>query len=182
MAIPKKLILIASLLAIVMMSIVGFGLWWWLALDFLDPQPIAFNHKLHLDKIQGVVCVDCHHFVETQTYAGIPSKHVCFDCHDPLADEEDKEADVFQPKFADLMAYAATDGDIPWHRTFTTRDDVFFSHRRHVVVAEIDCEECHDMPTRTEPPTRGPDFISMRTCLNCHEEKEASEDCVACHR
>ncbi len=149
----------------------------------LPPQPIAFNHRLHLERAQGITCQDCHQLAATQTYAGIPSKYVCFGCHDPEADKNDPAADRSKPAFAALMSFASSEGDIPWHRVTATRADVFFSHRRHVSVAKLDCRVCHgDMPARTRPPSRGPIVIRMNTCLACHRDRNASVDCVSCHR
>lgn len=148
--------------------------------DSLPRQPIAFNHKLHLERVQGIACQDCHSFASSQYFAGIPSKHVCFGCHDPT--DEDPEADAGKPRFAELISFAASDGDIPWHRVTASRDDVFFSHRRHVTVAGIECRRCHPrMPDRTSPPTREI-VMRMNTCLDCHRETNTSVDCIACHR
>ncbi|MBI4605241.1 MAG: cytochrome c3 family protein [Planctomycetes bacterium] len=151
--------------------------------DRLPPQPIAFNHRLHLERAQGIACLDCHSSATSQTYAGIPGKAICFGCHDPDPDPDDASADARKPAFDTLMAFAKDEGDIPWRRVTATREDVFFSHRRHVAVAKIDCRRCHgDMPERTSPPTHGPIVISMDECLSCHEETKASADCVSCHR
>jgi hypothetical protein len=178
----NRYILLGSLALVTVMGGVALGAWL-LEPEALPPQPIAFNHKLHLERAQGIVCQDCHQFVTTQTYAGLPSKFLCFDCHDPYGDESDVDADVNQPRFADLMVFSMADTDIPWHRVTTTREDVFFSHRMHVTVAGLDCRECHPrMPDRTRPPTRGPIQIAMDTCIDCHEENGASVDCVSCHR
>lgn len=156
---------------------------WFRGGGVLEPQPIAFNHALHLERAQGIVCADCHQFVNTETYAGIPSKWICLDCHDAYGDESDPEAEVNRPEFAELMQFARSDEEIPWHRVTATREDVFFSHRRHVTVGELECTECHpDMPSRTEPPTRGPIVMAMDTCIGCHEERNQATDCVACHR
>jgi hypothetical protein len=149
----------------------------------LPPQPIEFNHRLHMERAQGITCEDCHHFVASQPYAGIPSKHVCFDCHDPSADAADVDADANKPQFATLMSFRDTQEDIPWHRVTGTRPDVFFSHRMHVTVADLDCRQCHAaIADSTRPSSHGPEIIEMETCLRCHEEHGASEDCVACHR
>ncbi|MHC4413785.1 MAG: cytochrome c3 family protein [Planctomycetota bacterium] len=149
----------------------------------LPPQPIAFNHKLHLERAQGITCEDCHQFVTSQVYAGLPSKFICFDCHDVDADESDNGPDADRSELTALAGYADAEGDIPWHRVTATREDVFFSHRMHVTVARIDCRECHPkMPDRTSPPTRGPLQIEMDTCIGCHEDNGASVDCVSCHR
>jgi predicted CXXCH cytochrome family protein len=149
----------------------------------LPPQPIAFNHRLHLERVQGIECQDCHQYATSETFAGLPSKHVCFGCHDPDAGGEDAEADARKPQFATLMAFSGTEGDIPWHRVTACREDVFFSHRRHVKVAEIDCRQCHsEIPDRTSPPTRGPIEMAMSTCIECHRRANSSVDCISCHR
>lgn len=183
MRIRKMQIIVGVPIAALVLSGVAFGIWWYNVLPKLPQQPIAFNHQIHIERIQGVVCPDCHQFVEKQTYAGLPSKFLCFDCHDPFADEEDKNADAFKPEFATLMAFAEVPNDIPWHRVTYTREDVFFSHRRHVIVGDLECRECHPkMPDRTTPLDRGPIEMEMDTCLDCHEENNASVDCVSCHR
>jgi hypothetical protein len=181
MATNMKYAIIGVVSITLVVSIVALGAWVQ-GPGTLQPQPIAFNHKVHIEQA-GLSCPECHQFVTSQHYAGLPSKYICFDCHDPDADEDDSEADAFNPKFADLMAFGKTDGDIPWHRVTINREDVFFSHRRHVTAAKLDCRECHkDMPDRTSPPTRGPVQMSMDTCINCHEQNAASVDCVSCHR
>lgn len=178
----RKFIFPIGGLAVLAIAVVVFGAWVRLP-GKLPPQPIAFNHRIHLERIQGVTCDLCHQFVLSQTYAGLPSKYICFDCHDPDADEGDTEADAFKPQFETLMAFVNADEDIPWHRVTAMPEDVFFSHRRHVTVAKLDCRECHpNMPDRTTPPDRGPIEMSMDTCLQCHEQRGASVDCVACHR
>ncbi len=182
MTIGNRYIVLGSLALVPVIGGVAVGAWL-LEADTLPPQPIAFNHKLHLERAQGIACQDCHQFVTSQTYAGLPSKFLCFDCHDAYADESDTEADANKPEFADLMEFATTEDDIPWHRVTTNPQDVFFSHRMHVTVAGLDCRECHPkMPDRTSPPTRGPVQIEMDTCIDCHEENGASVDCVSCHR
>ncbi len=149
----------------------------------LPPQPIAFNHRLHLERAQGITCQDCHQLAATHTYAGLPSKYICFGCHDAETDASDPASDKSKPAFARLMAFAGTDGDIPWHRVTALRPDVFFSHRRHVTVGKVACRTCHaGIPDGTSPPTRGPITMSMYTCLQCHRKSNVSTDCVACHR
>ncbi|MHC4767021.1 MAG: hypothetical protein ACYTF2_18170, partial [Planctomycetota bacterium] len=74
----NKYILLGSLVLVLVLGGVAVGAWL-LDADTLPPQPIAFNHKLHLERVQGITCQDCHQFVASQTYAGLPSKVVCFD-------------------------------------------------------------------------------------------------------
>jgi c(7)-type cytochrome triheme protein len=152
------------------------------AMKDLPAQPIAFNHRLHLEKAQGITCADCHSFVTTETYAGLPSKQLCFDCHE-VEDPGESEASEMHAELVALMRFADVEHDIPWERVTETPSHVFFSHRRHVAVAGIDCADCHPtMAERTVPPTRGPIVMKMDVCLDCHEAQDASEDCVACHR
>lgn len=147
----------------------------------LAPQPLDFNHRLHLERVQGVRCENCHLFANSRHFAGVPSKRLCFGCHEP--EGEGADTDAKKPAFAELMSFADTEGDIPWRRVTASHEDVFFSHRRHVKVAEIDCRRCHpDIPDRTSPPTEGLIEMSMDTCIECHRESNASVDCIACHR
>jgi len=149
--------------------------------DVLPEQPIAFNHHLHLEKVQGIECVDCHRFAQTEAYAGIPSKDLCLECHeaDVAGDTGGGETDS---RFEELKALVEADGDIAWVRVTGVPDDVFFSHRRHVSAESLDCRECHaDMPERTSPPRRA-NRMRMSACTGCHELNGKSEDCIDCHR
>jgi len=139
-------------------------------------QPIAFNHNVHVREA-SLSCTDCHKDVNAHSYAGIPGKTACLECHD--IDEEEGT----HPEKDRLFRYADTDDDIPWVRVAVTRPDVFFSHRRHVVAADMDCLECHPgQPSLTQPPATVELVMTMTDCIKCHEEKGASIDCLACHR
>ncbi len=139
-------------------------------------QPIEFNHAVHLEKA-GMECAECHTDAMTGVYAGLPGKDLCLDCHD--IDEEDHS----QPEKARLFAFEESDDDIPWVRVAVTRPDVYFSHRRHVSSAGLDCLECHtDQAGLTRPPARARLVMTMTACIECHEKNGASEDCLACHR
>lgn len=139
-------------------------------------QPVQFNHSVHVNEA-GMQCINCHTDAETSVYAGLPRKEVCFDCHD--IDEESET----HPEKDKLFAYAETDDDIPWTRVAVTRPDVFFSHRRHVRAANIDCLECHtDQATLTAPPTTTRLVFRMNGCLDCHRKCGAGTDCLNCHR
>ena len=142
----------------------------------LVEQPLLFNHAVHIDEA-GAQCLDCHKDAESDTVAGLPGKEVCFDCHDI-----DEEADTHAEKDL-LFAYYERDDDLPWGRVEVTRPDVYFSHRRHVTSAKMDCLECHPkQPTLTSPPQYASLVMTMDDCLACHEEQRASVDCLACHR
>lgn len=139
-------------------------------------QPILFNHTLHVNEA-GLQCADCHGDAETHMHAGFPAKQVCMDCHD-IDDEEGSH-----PEKDKLFAFDEDTREIPWVRVAVTRPDVFFSHRRHVRTAKLDCLVCHvDQPTLSEPPSTARLVMSMNECITCHQENKASSDCLACHR
>ncbi len=135
-------------------------------------QPIAFNHKLHAEN--GLECVDCHPYFEEQASSGRPSLETCQSCHDEPQGESKEEKK--------LMEYIKSGNEIEWQRLYRAPEDVYFSHRRHVVLGKIECKTCHgDIGESSKPPYK-PLKITMKNCMNCHEEKGATNDCVACHR
>lgn len=139
-------------------------------------QPIEFNHVVHLDDA-GISCEECHTNAARSVYAGLPGKDMCLDCHDI-----DEEADS-HPEKDKLFVFDESDEDIPWRRVAVTRPDVYFSHRRHVTSAKLDCLECHvDQRTLSIPPRTIRLVMSMDACIECHEQSDASTDCLACHR
>jgi len=139
-------------------------------------QPIAFSHAVHIGEA-NVQCVDCHLNAESERSAGIPGKQICFDCHD--IDEEEGS----NPEKDKLFAFDERDDEIPWQRVAITRPDVFFSHRRHVTSAKLDCLVCHkNQDTLTTPPKRSRHVMPMANCLACHAKNGMPEDCNACHR
>ncbi len=139
-------------------------------------QPIAFNHAVHVGGA-SLVCVDCHTDAGTRRDAGIPGKRVCFDCHDP-----DQEAGK-HPQKDKLFSFAKSDAEVPWIRVAATRPDVFFSHRRHVGAAGMECLDCHaGQPSLTAPPSTVRLVMTMTSCIACHERKAVSTDCLVCHR
>lgn len=139
-------------------------------------QPIAFNHRLHAEKAMLDCTTLCHAGVKTEVFAGLPSKDVCFECHDP-----DEESD--KPELTRLAEFVDLDQDIPWQRVAVTRPDVFFSHRRHVVSGGIACDRCHPGVAEASLPLSEVTLVlKMNQCLDCHEHDGADVDCLACHR
>ncbi len=140
-------------------------------------QPIQFNHKLHVDPEGeiGMACSDCHLYYKTQHNSGRPVLSVCTDCHQ--VEETDK------PELKKLMGYIEKASEVPWERIYYLPDHVAFSHRIHTQAAEIKCEVCHgNMAERTAPPSRPLVAHTMSFCMDCHRERQASLDCLACHK
>ena len=136
-------------------------------------QPIKYNHKKHIEA--GLDCVDCHTHVRDGARATIPTLGDCMECHeDPQSDSKEEEI---------LRTLAANGIHYPWKQVAKMPEDVLFSHRRHVALAEIECQECHGMIQELEePPKKTAIKLTMKFCMNCHEEKAADNDCIACHR
>ncbi len=139
-------------------------------------QPIAFNHAVHLSGAD-MQCIECHTGAESGRYAGLPRKAVCLDCHD--IDEEEGS----HPEKTKLFAFDESDEEIPWRRVAVSAPHVFFSHRRHVSAAGLDCLVCHsEQPALTAPPSVARLVMTMTDCIDCHEKNQVSSDCLACHR
>jgi hypothetical protein len=137
-------------------------------------QPIAFNHRLHIEEV-GADCTDCHLYARTGVRATIPNLKVCAECHEEAVTDSQEEAR--------LVEYIAEEEPIPWQKVTFVPDHVYFSHRRHAVIAEIECETCHGpMAEREEPVTRASPAITMEACMACHQRAEVSNDCWRCHR
>lgn len=140
-------------------------------------QPVAFNHQIHATRASLDCTTVCHSAAPTEVHAGMPSKEVCFECHDP--DEETSD----NPAKTQLASYVDLEGDIPWKRVAVTAPDVFFSHRRHVTSGKIECVRCHPgVAEASESLSRVSLVLRMAACLDCHEHERADVDCLACHR
>lgn len=145
------------------------------------PQPsdlATFNHAKHVEF--EIECEMCHTGVKQQARAGVPSIQICRECH-----ESDSADDLGGTPNARLItAHLESGEELWWPRLYRLPDHVVFSHQRHVVFGEVECETCHGDIARTttlpgEPVRR---TLSMDGCLACHEAKGADVDCLACHR
>lgn len=137
-------------------------------------QPIAFNHKKHAGEL-ALPCAACHQFVETQAFAGLPQTETCMTCHAaPLTQNPEEEK---------IRNYTARKERIPWQRIYRMPGDVFFSHRRHVVLGKVECATCHGgMAEQITPPPQPLVHQTMEWCIACHQKNSASVDCNGCHR
>ncbi len=141
------------------------------AASLAQQQPIAFPHNTHMKF--GMSCLDCHIGADTRAAAGIPSVRKCMLCHAKLAREK--------PEVQKVIAYANKKIEIPWVRVYSFSPDahVKFRHAPHYE-AGITCSTCHGDMTRATIAKRTVTH-NMGTCLTCHRQKHASEDCAACH-
>jgi cytochrome c7-like protein len=134
-------------------------------------QPIAFNHKIHIQN--GLQCADCHTGVTQGSNAGIPSVSFCMACHQVIA--------ASNPEIKKLTAYVAKGQDVPWQRVywFYPEMHVRFQHAPHIRNG-IACEQCHGDMSKQTVAVRTTD-LTMNFCLSCHRSKGVSVDCITCH-
>jgi hypothetical protein len=136
-------------------------------------QPIAFNHRVHVED-QELECSMCHPFYESEASSGMPGAATCAMCHlEPQGESVAERA---------LVARLQAGEPLEWGRLFRQPPHVFYSHRRHVVVAGLQCEVCHGQIGLSERPPSQATPMSMEACLDCHVREQASADCTACHR
>ncbi len=138
------------------------------------PQPVAFNHLKHTSDL-GLACDFCHKYVRSGAHAGLPDAGTCSMCHRALQGDSAEAARVTELLEA---------GDpLQFNKLFRLPDHVFYTHRRHVGIAELECANCHGAIADTErPPERALVRVSMDYCMDCHRERGQTLDCNACHR
>ncbi|MEE9117347.1 MAG: cytochrome c3 family protein [Calditrichia bacterium] len=137
-------------------------------------QPIQYNHKLHVEEAD-LTCLDCHQNANTLSRASIPNISICGDCHDDVESENIEERKVAE--------YVVNGANIPWVQVHYVPDHAYFSHRRHVKLAQIECTTCHGDVSQMEKPFIDAFVVmEMEWCMDCHETRNVTKDCYACHR
>ncbi len=137
-------------------------------------QPIKYSHKIHIEEAE-LECTDCHIYVEKNARATIPNIEICADCHsdEPLGDSAEE---------VKLLEYISNNKRIPWVQIYNVPDHVYFSHRRHVKIGELNCKSCHgNVAELQEPASHQLVKISMDNCIDCHREHDVARDCIGCH-
>ncbi|NIN09968.1 MAG: hypothetical protein GTN62_00995 [Gemmatimonadales bacterium] len=138
------------------------------------PQPVAFNHRKHTQDL-GLNCEFCHAYVRTGAHAGLPDAQTCSMCHQVTQGTSEEAARVTE---------LISQGDpLRFNKLFRLAPHVFYTHRRHAGIGEIECQECHGAIAETErPPDRPLVQVTMDFCISCHREQGQTLDCNACHR
>jgi hypothetical protein len=137
-------------------------------------QPIEFNHRKHTEEL-GLNCEFCHAYVRRGAHAGLPDAQTCSMCHTVPQGASEEAARVTE---------LISQGDpLRFNKLFRMAPHVYYTHRRHVALGELECEVCHGAIAATERPPRGPLVeITMDFCMDCHREQGQTLDCNACHR
>ncbi len=139
------------------------------------PLP-RFRHEAHRGQVK---CVACHAGATKSAAAGMPRVADCLDCHEGA---QAKTPEGRQEE-AKLEALARAAPEYAWPRPARLAAHAFFSHRRHVALAKLECAACHPgVAGAAAAPRAATGRFSMAWCMACHAERRASADCLACHR
>ena len=135
-------------------------------------QPLEFPHNVHMRR--GIGCTEyCHESVTSGPVAGLPSVRTCMVCHNTIATD--------RPRIKLITAMRERGEDLVWRRVFdyTRQAHVRFDHAPHIR-AEVGCATCHGAIGEGTVARRNVD-LTMGFCVNCHNERKASIDCLTCH-
>ena len=135
-------------------------------------QPFDFPHNIHAGK--NIACTEyCHESVSTGPEAGLPSVLQCLACHNTIA--------ANRPRIRQITAMRDRGEDFAWQRVYGYQPTahVRFDHAPHIR-AEVECTTCHGDIRAGTVATRNVD-LTMGFCVNCHNERKASIDCLTCH-
>ncbi len=133
-------------------------------------QPIAFSPKGHAGTI-GLSCSTCHQGTKTGQSLTIPQAPLCMQCHQTIATDK--------PEIQRLSGFSTTNQPISWVRVYGIPSFVRFSHQTHLDKGNT-CKECHGA-VETRDSVFAEVDLSMPGCLSCHNAKQASTGCEACH-
>jgi len=133
------------------------------------PQPLPFSHKQHAEA--GLNCRDCHRGAAVADKAGFPSLDKCMSCHRTIA--------AGSGHVQRLSRLHELKRPVDWVRVYTIPDFVFFSHAKHVG-AGLDCQVCHG-PVAAREVLEKEVSTGMTGCMECHAQRQARNDCKACH-
>lgn len=133
-------------------------------------QPIPFAHRLHVTD-KEIDCFYCHPYGERSLNAGLPSVAKCLGCHDYIIPEHQE--------ILKLKGYRERNENLPWIRVYYNPDHVYFPHFRHLKKG-VQCQECHGEVERADRLHQVTFYMGY--CIDCHQQREASLECVACHQ
>ncbi|MBN4072259.1 c-type cytochrome [Flavobacteriales bacterium AH-315-E23] len=139
-------------------------------------QPIWFSHQIHAGK-NGINCVYCHSGAEKSRTAGIPSANVCMNCHKAIktgtftGDQEIPKIYKALDYDPEKDEYGDNPTPIKWVKVHNLPDLAYFNHSQHVVVGEIECQQCHG-PVEEMHVMRQESMLTMGWCIDCHRNTE----------
>ena len=150
--------------------------------------PLRFDHARHLKL--GTRCDTCHVAAPTSTSSTdnlIPAEAACRSCHEIDRARPDKAVPAGSPA-ARCDACHLSGSGAGWMPTATSREpapvrlvdpNLKFNHKLHVGRG-MGCELCHSQVAMEGLATRA-DLPKMALCLGCHDGRQATNRCGACH-
>ena len=181
------LIFVSVILLLLSSAYFAYGYMMQIGVDqgYMPVQPIHYSHKIHAGANQ-IECQYCHSSARISKHSGIPSRNVCMNCHENIADyngEEDLEKgytkDFYTKEIKKLykavgwdeetQSYTGDTEPVKWVRIHNLPDFVYFNHSQHVSVAGIDCQKCHG-PVEEMEILYQYSPLTMGWCIDCHRE------------
>ncbi len=168
---------VVNVVAFAVLGALVLGATWLYASQRVPPQPLEFNHYVHVQQL-GLSCLYCHSNAPRGQSAGLPQVNRCIACHNQLEPKS--------PATRALQKYAENGEAIPWVPVAIQPDFVYFSHAPHVQRG-ISCQTCHGevgQSTVAQPIKNQ----NMGWCLSCHKNMSTPErfvqlsSCEACHK
>jgi hypothetical protein len=132
-------------------------------------QPIPFSHKQHAPIAPD--CQMCHRTLAKAERAGLPQTEECMACHSAIQKNS--------PAIEKLTSFYKEKTRVPWARVYRLPDFVFFSHAKHMA-GKVTCTECHG-PVERRDVLAAEVLHNMKTCMDCHRVRKASNNCHSCH-
>jgi hypothetical protein len=136
-----------------------------------EEQKASFSHKMHAGDNQ-IGCGVCHSYARHSPNAGLAPVSVCIGCHKFVSKDK--------PDIKMLAAEFAAGRPLTWTRMHRVPDHVFFSHERHLA-KNIECQACHGDVASMALDEKVHE-LQMGFCMDCHRQKQATVDCLACHK
>ncbi|MGE4089359.1 MAG: NAD(P)-binding domain-containing protein [Candidatus Binatia bacterium] len=154
-----------------------------------DAQPIGlkYAHTLHAQQVleknqKQENCFDCHVGLLDGEFAPFPTHAQCIDCHAEVADRDPQVAKANASEKC-LLCHTQQDGGVA--KIQRTINYVVFRHKDHG--QGIACTQCHASiigETEYRPVVRSAALypMPMDACFTCHQETQATTQCLDCHR
>lgn len=131
-----------------------------------DSKHLKFSHKLHIEGA-SVACENCHPAANSTRPSDSlrPTHDNCTSCHEEQLGGE--------------CGFCHVDPENIQAAPVVERELVF-SHKAHLSMKNVECTTCHKGLDGVEFASAA-NMPSMETCATCHNERQATNQCEACH-